>query len=622
MTRVFLSYAEEDEAVARSLVDRYVGSGVEFYWWQDDEQRGRRFVGEIERGILSADLFVVLMSPNYLASSWCRRERDLAIQRETDLGHHQLIYVLKVAETRYATSGFLSGYDWLDLTSQDEQALAVVDAALPLTRALPAHPTGATPVFRNREDELNEVVHHLTTTAGRDLWLILSPPKMGKSWLLDQLEKELRGRVANCLVRLLDLREYPSDLRIDPARLLGTLLDVDGLIDPGAAVDTRAVQRTIAAELSQRKRPQLYLLDSADLLDAACAAQVRSALTGIYQWLRLTGTTHSRLSVIIGSRRHDDWKRLDPASGLRFHTVELTEFSEDVVYQALSELGHNLGAEKQRDCAKRLHRLSEGLPALLIRSLHWVEKTAFLDMSKSDRKATFDAVARPYIRDDLLSISSLVPSGGDDLSLAMRLLESALKKLVPYRLLTQSHVSFHVDNDPDFGKALRDAKWSLDDLWRALGRTALLKRLPEEPWQVIHPPIRRLLYRYYYGSEDARHQAHTTARQFYRGWTGEHNAGMEQGVVLVECLWHETARMMAERPPRGRKSRVRKLLPDVAAELATEFAKSPFYRPVEFSEFVANRINADEEFQLLLREYGGLFDGIRKSVVETIHGSA
>lgn len=625
MTRVFLSYAKQDGATADRLVSWFTNAGIELFWWRDREQRGKRFVGEIEDGIGSADLFVILMSPDYLSSAWCRRERDLAIQRENDLGHH-FIYVLKIAETSHA-AGFLRSYDWLDLIPPlDSKKLSDVWTALHLDKVplpvagmvAPTRPGGPRPVFRNRDDELNSIVNALTTTGGHDMWLVISPPRMGKSWFLDRLQSDLAAKVHNCAVRLLDLREHPADLRVDPARLLGALLNVDvaAFLNSGSLSGT--ARRAIATEISKRGRPQLYLLDTADLLDAKCAAEFRSALTGIYQFVKQAGNRKSRLSVVIGSRHHDDWKGLgrDAGSGVRFRSVALTEFGDDVVHQALTELDRNLGAAQLWDYAKRLHRLSEGLPALLVRGLRWAEDTEFLELEESDGEGTFDAVARPYIRDDLLAVESLLPFGGPDLAEAKGLLERALRVLVAYRLFTQSHLRYHVETDPDFQSALRAAGWLLNDLWRAVSRTALLKRPLEEPWQVVHPPIRRLLYRYYYDSEQARGEAHATARRFYEGWI-ERNAGKEQGVVLVECLWHEAARMVIEQP-----SDVPISLPRVAARLAGDFVKSPIYESVEFSEFVSQQLRNDEELQIILHKYDGLFDRIVEKVVATISGGA
>ncbi|MGH3778047.1 MAG: toll/interleukin-1 receptor domain-containing protein [Pseudonocardiaceae bacterium] len=620
---MFLSYAAEDGTTADRLVSRFTGMEIELFWWQDTEQRGKRFVGEIEDGIGSADLFVILMSPNYLSSPWCRRERDLAILRETDL-RRQFIYVLKLVETSYSESGFLSSYDWLDLTAPlGNEKLNEALAALPLdqvplpdAKAAQAWRGGPRPVFRNRYEELNAIVNALITTGGRDLWVVVSPPRMGKSWFLDRLQRELTDRAANYAVRLLDLRDHPADLRVNPTKLLCALLNVDRPAFPLSD----AARRDIATEISKRRRPQIYLLDSADLLDAKCAAEFRSAVTGIYQLVKRTGTQTSRLSVVIGSRRHDDWKGLgrDATPGARFYLVPLSEFDVDVVRQALTELPRNFGADQLWDYSNRLHRFSEGLPALLIEGLRWAEDTEFLQLSeKKDDERTFEGVvARPYIRDDLLSVESLLPFGGYNLAEERGLLERTLRVLVSYRLFTQSHLRFHVEADPDFQSALRAAGWSLNDHWKAVSRTALLKQPSEELWQVIHPPIRRLLYRYYYDSDRARREAHATARRFYEGWI-EHNAGKEQAAVLVECLWHEAARMVIEQP-----SDVPSLLPRVAAKLADDFVKSPIYESVEFSEFISQRLRDDEEFQMILHKYDGLFDEIIDAVVVTISGGS
>jgi hypothetical protein len=622
MTRVFLSYAGEDGAVARRIASAFDQAGIELYWWQDEEQRGKRFVGAIEEGICSADRFAVLMSPDYLSSPWCRRERDLAIQLEHRLAH-QFIYVVKVADTDYAESGFLKSYDWLDLTAPIDggkldrvlSALLVENTGGSCGAASPA-PSLPKPLFRNRFDEVNTIVNALTTTGGHDLWLVISPPRMGKSWLLDRLQWELASGVSPYRVRLLDLREHPDDLRIDAKRLLGALLNVtEPALGQSGPLSDR-VMRAVATEVSKRGGRQLYLLDSAERLDPTCAGELRSALTGIYQLIRRTDNPNCRLGIVIGSRRYDDWQGLGqgPGFGVRFHHIALTEFGVDVVHQALAEMNRALGADRQGDYANRLHQLSEGLPALLGKVLHWAEQTAFLELDGPDAESIFDAVARPFVEQDLLSVESLLPDGGQHLRQAKRLLELALRALVPYRLFTMSHLTQHVADDPELRRALAATGWSLDRLLAAVNNTALLKRPLPEPWQVIDPPIRRLLYRYFYESEEARRKAHTTARNFYEGWTVR-DAGQEQGVVLVECLWHETMRMLVER-----RKDIPRLLPGIAADLAADFARATIYGWGEFSAVVTQRLRDDGEFQLVLREFDGLFDEIVESVATTIAG--
>lgn len=615
MTEVFLSYAKEDQVAAEELVAWFQEQGIEPFWWQDLRQRGGRFITKIEDAIASVDLFVVLMSPSYLRSHWCRDESQLAMQREKDLGG-DFIRVLTVARTDRAGSGMLRNRDWIDMTGpRDRTKWSALAAALASWQGAPAGPPdGPEPVFRNRVDELATIVSALATHGGRDLWVVVSPPRMGKSWFLRQLHREVAAGVIGCQVRLLDLQDCPLSLRGDPVRLLAALLELDESLVPASGPLPQAAPRRIAAALSRRNRHQLYLLDSADLLDPDSGRELRALLTAVYNLVQRTANPRSRLSVVIGSRRHEEWRGLggDAVSGQRFHPVALTEFGVEVVHQALAELGHDLGAVRLRDCARRLHRLSEGLPALLVRGLRWAEEGGFLEVEDSDSESTFDEVARPYIRDQLLSVDSLLPLGGADLSVARDLLERALRVLVGYRLFTTAHLRFHVAADQDFRTTLESAGWTLDHLWRAMNRTALLTRPLSEPWLQIEPPIRRLLYRYYHCSAQARCATHATARRFYEGWTDK-NAGKEQGVVLVECLWHEAARMVVEQP-----AAVRETLPGVAAGLAADFVNSPIYESVEFSEFVAQRMHEDEEFQLVLSDYDGLFAEVYDAVVSTI----
>jgi len=336
--RVFLSYAREDQAVADRLARWLRDRGIEPYWFQNEEQRGRRFVGEMERAIAESDLFVVLLSPHFLISAWCRHERELALLREIDLSR-QFVYVLRVAETSPLDSGFLGSYDHLDATPPlTEGKLNDIALALPLdsepeTTLQPA--VGPTVLFRNRNDELDAVVNSLTRSGGRDLWVIVSPPRMGKSWLLNKVHRSLMEKDSRWSARLVDVSAHPRELCTNVGRLLGTLLDVD-VADPtdGEPLPDGTLRR-VAAIVSGRSRRQLYLLDSADLLDPACAIELRSAVTEVYRLVKAGGNRATRVGLVIGTRRPDEWRGLgrDPRHGLRFQVYPLTEFDVDVVHE-------------------------------------------------------------------------------------------------------------------------------------------------------------------------------------------------------------------------------------------------------------------------------------------------
>ncbi|MEU5260471.1 TIR domain-containing protein [Amycolatopsis sp. NPDC021455] len=615
MTRVFLSYAEEDAGVARRVAERLRASGAEVFRWEDPEHRAERFIERIQAEIEKADVFVALISPVALGSTWCGREREIAFHRETQL-KRQFVYVFEVAPTKFDGTGLLRTYAWVDLKEPvDEQKLARALAVLERERPAPAEGgTNGTPpnVFRNRTDELTRIRTTLGTTGTDDFWLVVSPPRMGKSWFLHRLLWELKE--GDWRARLIDLRNLTSDHRADWAKVLCQLLDV---AEPDGAF-TEEDRYRAAAVVSNRSCRQLFLLDSAELLEQPAAHRLRRELTEIYKLVGDSGNEQTRMSVVVGTRRQDEWQgfRSSGGSSVLFQVLPLTEFTVSVVRQALHEFKRTFGSDRLNRWAEGLHQLSEGLPALLVKGLRWAEETAFTRLTdcETGNPAVFDTVARPYISEDLLAADSLLPFGGEQLSARKKALELTLRAIVPYRIFTQSHLRHHIEHDVELADALHAAGWDETGLWEAMSRTALLASPSEELWQVLNPPIRRLLYRYYHPDTPARRRVHVSAREFYEKWAVT-PAGVEQGVVLIECLWHEATKLRLEEH--------RDLRPKLLAatvELSAAFGRPERFGPAEFSRYVTQKLGADGEFAALLRSEEGLFDDVVHTLGETISG--
>jgi TIR domain-containing protein len=615
MTRVFLSYNKTDSRVALLVAAELRAAGAEVFYYEDGPSRGQQFVQLLENEVNRADLFIAMMSPGYLNSYWCRQERDLAMTRESEL-RRQFIYVFHVVETPHVDAGFLRTVDWIELRAPVDQAKlrhAVARLALDQPRPAPVAQLAGKlqPRFHNRRDEIASVVNALTTEGGPDLWLVLAPPQMGKSWLLQRVAFELRQKDTECVSRLVDLRAFP-ELRSDWVQLLCTLLNVE---PPGSAATlTEDDERRIAAQVSRRSCLQLCMLDSAERMAPDCVEEFRRALSSIYRQVRRTGNPKTRLSVVVASRQQRGWKgygfKAPPPE--MFEPLPLTEFGIFIVRQVVGELGRQFSRVELDSWAKSLHALSEGLPALLVEGLRWAQDNEFL-VQCTDETA-FGAVARPYIAQGLLATESLLPLDDSYPAPRKAVLEHALRAIAPYRLFTQSHLKYHLADDRDFDRALAAAEWSLDQLWEALGRTALLKQPSEEIWHVLNPPIRRLLYRYYYPDLTVRVRAHMTARRFYDGWANRFD-GTEQVVVLVECLWHEAATILYERP-----DELPTLLPSRAAELARTFVRPLSYTPTELRDFVHDRMQEDTEFATLMSPNERLFENVMVSIAETISG--
>ena len=381
---LFLSYSEEDGAVARRIAEWLIAHGQQVWYWQDPQRGGRRFVEEVERAIGQATAFIALLSPDFLASPWCRREGELAIHREVTLQvtdpDATFVHVWQIKETARTAAGFLQAYDQPNLSGQ----LDDLDTALsPLidrfggrpeagrTRALdaPTEPAGrqapASLLFRNRHDELERVIRGLTNAAGPHFYLVIAPPQLGKTWFIDRLTAQLATQEPNrWAARLVDLADPTPDMRANAGELLARLF---GFMSEPSTESTTL--RSVAQEIIRSGRSYLCLIDGAELLHEQTAARLRSCLSQIYRLVRDAGLD-IRLAVVVASRQEGDWRGVVPDP--RLCPVPLTEFNVEVVEDALRDLAaqmrrHPPAAEIRRyaatyRCADRPHEKSWRMP--------------------------------------------------------------------------------------------------------------------------------------------------------------------------------------------------------------------------------------------------------------------
>jgi hypothetical protein len=609
---LFLSYAEEDAESARYITEQLTGRGLGVH--QRPARRGSEFIAEIEHAIGASDAFLVLLTPHFLTSVWCSGERELAMLREQDLRVEHpggvFIHVLVLADTPYSESGVLNRYEWTDLTRADQREQELDRLAARLRTSSPASAAAsavgrATSLFRNRDDELALMYSGLTNVGGQHFWLVISPPQLGKTWLLHRLCAKLEGESADSpwIMRLMDIREQPPEICADPDAILAQLFArTSQTAGPG---DLRAA---IARDIGRGGQPHLCLLDNAELLDDQVVRDLRASLSGIYRSVQSYEAKDARLAVIIGSRREYGWTGVAPEPGII--DLRLTEFKPHIVKQAVRHLAQQMEPprfdddELERD-AERVYRLSEGLPGLLVRYLQWIRAQGWSSRSRLDSQELFEEIAHPYVQDALLSFESLFPFRRDRwvLSTAERqraVLEQTFRILAPYRLFTQSHLRHYIDSDPEFDWRLKDLGWSMEDLWESVAATALLIRPLDEPWQELHAPIRRLLFRYYYRTDVARAQAHREARRFVEVW-GHNQAGKEQVIGLVDCLWHEAVDLSISEPASMDRN-----LCERASKLSASLTASSAYSITELRRFGSEKIEGDQELQDAVRRVPGL----------------
>ena len=600
--KIFLSYAEEDTGTASAIATWLKYQGFELFDWKDPKSRGEQFIKLIEEQMREADAFLALLSPSLIRSSWCDRERGLAIRREQALQEadpeRSFIRVLKIAETPDEDTGLLGNYDSLDLTTPEMWDSALRILADKLRRGS----TGAgraSPLFRNREDELERVLRGLTNPAGPHFWLVVGPPQLGKTWFLDRvrIDGALSSEPVRWVTRLVDARELSPEARLDAGVLLAHFF---GRAAP-ATVEP-ATLRQIAQEIMRAGQPHLCLLDNAELLDEDVAITLRSSLSQIHHYVK-NRRNGIRVALIVASRRDDEWRGVRPDP--RLSALTLSEFKADIVQQALSDQAAEMrcdfsAAEIQR-YSVLVRNVTGGLPALLVPCLRWIRAEEWLEMERLETQELFETFAEPYIQRVLLTQASLVPAGQEGVDRSVQVLREVHRILAPYRFFTQSHLRHYLDLDSAFRDALEASGWLMPDLWLAISGTALLTRPQAELWQQIHPAIRRLLFRYFYKTDGQRADAHDEARTFIRIWA-DHQAGTEQVVGLVECLWHEASMLSLRRP-----GDLEQRLCESARKLSGALRASAAYTLDELRFYAVQRMKHDEELQEAVGDSGGLF---------------
>jgi TIR domain len=619
---LFLSYAEEDSEQARKIVDWFAQRGIKVYYWEDPERRGGRFVGEIERELTMADAFLALVSPHFVDSPWCHRETELAILREVELQRGnpgaRFIRVLKIAQMLHPVNGFLSAYDSFDLTSPGDMAQQLDRVAAGLETAAAQGSTGRTaatpgarrvPSFRNRDDELDAVFRGITNTAGPHFWLVIAPPQLGKTWFIDQLAVRLREETeesANWSARRVDLRDYPEDVRGNVPWLLGRLFSLG---TAPSSCDEQSLLK-VAAEILARGRPHLCLLDSAELLTDETVMHLRSAVAEIYHMVHEGNNRTVRVAFVAASRLDGPWRPVTRPP--RLNVLQLSEFKSGVVLDALRDLAgqmdRSFGIQELQSHARQAYQVSEGLPALLALCLQWIQQEQWLGLNRLSKQSLFEDLARNYVEEVLLGSANLFGSGRSQDLTARLIVKTALHSLAPYRLFTLAHVRYHVEGHDLLPGLLADAGWSVERLWAVISRTAVLSRPQDEPWQEVQGAIRRLLFRYFYPSDEHRAAAHARARRFAGSWT-DGLTGNDQVTGLVECLWHEAAELGYKQAANAPD-----VLRESASRLVDSLKPSPSYTESELRRSAALRMRNNEEFQDTFAYAPGLFDQLMRIV--------
>lgn len=626
-----LCYAQQDVLAARVVVAQLGALGYAVAYLPPDD--GEQAFAQVRQAVERATAVIVLLTPAFISSSWCQRAARMAVDREEVLraGNQtaSLIHVLEVGDTTDPDANYLRIYDRVrvnDPVSLDAAAvalgrrLAASDRAQRMNFRLVWRDLGVVwrdldpPEFKNRTDEIDKVINGLTDSGGPHFWLVVAPPQLGKTWFLQKIRTRLgQEQPLAWSFGAVDVRAQ-LDVRGSTVALLARMFSLTG----PALTESQAISDSALAIL-RSERSWLCVLDSAELLEPAVATGLRKSLSRVHELLVASGAD-ARLCLLVASRGEAEWRGVIPPP--RLSILPLTGFTVEIVTQALrEEMGRrSFDSRTLGGYARLVHQLSEGLPALLTRCLHWIKDEEWLEMERLGSQDLFEELAQPYIKSGLLSRQSLFTTNAaiwptaDGRGHPRLALEHAFRVLAPYRIFTQSHLRRSLETDPAFADALEQVGWSVENLWQVISDTSLLRRPLDEPWQELQAAIRRLLYRYYYTSEERQAAAHREARTFVQIWADRQN-GKEQVIGLVEAIWHEAAMLRLSQP-----SELEESLIESATKLSRALESSSAYTESELRRYAVHRMRDDDELQEAVSGVAGLYDRLLE-IVESAPGN-
>ena len=170
-------------------------------------------------------------------------------------------------------------------------------------------------------------------------------------------------------------------------------------LDPRQPSETDDDLRRTAQNIIGNGQSRLCLLDSAELLSADTVEQLRKYLGKIHGRVQDSGRKDARLAFVAASRRDNGWQGITP-----FPRTVLLAAGRD---RAKRRKGRTRRASARHpgsaltrgttEGCRLVHRVTEGMPELVMKSLQWIQAEQWLDIERLDRPPFFGEIVEPYV---------------------------------------------------------------------------------------------------------------------------------------------------------------------------------------------------------------------------------
>ena len=376
MAKFFISYTgvNTDWAQWIAWTLREAGHGVELQAW--DFAIGDNFVAKIDAALRTCDRVVQVLSPEYLASPWCREEWTNALAAAVKKTKGELLPVKVVA---CDPDGLLTARAYLDISTLDsakgkEALLLAANGPSGVPKTAPVHPNDAA-----KAAQMNAPVAPRHPNAPPPIWTVphtrnrfLRGREEALATLHDRLKTEVvsaitQPQVAHGLggVGKTQLAvEYAYRFHLDFNAVLWVGADNPSTADSNLA-KLAAVGALELPERNEREQPVqvqavkdwlkthtgwLLVLDSADSAEAHAWV---NAFLQEYPW-------HGR--ILVTSRRSDWGEEVEPVSVGKLSTADAAAF-----------LQARTGLEAEGQAAEGIAKHLDGFPLALEQAAAYVK---------------------------------------------------------------------------------------------------------------------------------------------------------------------------------------------------------------------------------------------------------
>lgn len=379
---------------------------------------------------------------------------------------------------------------------------------------------------------------------------IYAPSGLGKSYLMQEIERELRAD--NWHTIWIEFKGEQKESVANRFSFLDSIYkELDDTTHP-STLDEHQLLEKIALALSKISRPVVLLIDDAD-----------AAIPRVLKWIRETFlhtlTQHFSIEGIEGKKtplhvlaagqqvilEWQGYKR-----GRQFQKMELSEFNDSYVFkeiieevisrsddrqiQAIKAIGGTAWQTYLEKMANGLLDISCGHPLVITQVLHYVVKQNWLADPTcfiQHRHQLFERCLRPIVDGKILS--SIDPVGGE-----------ALRSLCVFRYVWQDLIRELTDDVPEeLGgpwEPFSEGRRSWFAWWSRLEETHLVERYDERPIFRLSPVVRQVVSIVLQAEDEALFRARQRrAQQIYQSLLTESMLpALQRAAYMFEYFYH------------------------------------------------------------------------------------